>query len=113
MFAIEFDKLEWESPARGVQFKAFQHKGKLLRLVEFAQDFVEPDWCEKGHAGMVLVGEIEVAFKDRVVCYPEDSALLIPPGQETGHRARAVTPLVRLFLSKRRRDAGCAWDSHH
>ena len=98
MFAIELEKFEWESPLPGVRSKAFRQNGKQLRLVEFTSDFVEPDWCEKGHAGIVLSGELDVEFKNQVVRYPEGSAILIPSGPESGHKARAVTSVVRLFL---------------
>jgi len=35
MFAIEFDKQEWESSLAGARFKAFRRDAKQLRLVEF------------------------------------------------------------------------------
>jgi catechol 2,3-dioxygenase-like lactoylglutathione lyase family enzyme len=95
-FSVEFDKLEWESPAPGCRFKAFRRDGKQLRLAEFTPDFVEPDWCEKGHIGMVLNGELEIDFRGRLVRYLEGSAIFIPAGH--GHKARHITPLVRLFL---------------
>jgi len=98
VFSIEFEKLEWESPLPGARSKAFRRNGKQLRLVEFTSAFVEPHWCEKGHLGIVLSGELEVDFKDQVVRYPEGSAIFIPSGPESGHKARAVTPVVRLFL---------------
>ncbi len=98
MFPIQFDKLDWQTPLPGVRYKAFRQNGKQLRLVEFTPDFVEPDWCEKGHAGIVLSGELDVEFKNQVVRYPEGSAIFIPSGAENGHKARAVASVVRLFL---------------
>ena len=95
-FSVEFDKLEWESPAPGCRFKAFRRDVRQLRLVEFTPEFVEPDWCEKGHSGIVLSGEMEINFRGRLVRYPEGAAIFIPAGN--GHKARHLTPLVRLFL---------------
>jgi quercetin dioxygenase-like cupin family protein len=95
---IEFSKLEWQDVAPGARFKVFQEGRKQLRLVEFTNEFVEHDWCEKGHIGFVLSGELEVQFKNQVLRYPEGSAILINQGAENGHKARSVTSLVRLFL---------------
>ena len=98
MFRIDFDKLAWESPHRGVQFKAFRREGKQLRLVEFTREYSEPHWCEKGHFGIVLSGELEINFKGQIVRYPEGSAIFIPSGPASGHKARAVTSIAKLFL---------------
>jgi quercetin dioxygenase-like cupin family protein len=97
-YRILFDQIEWHSPQPGVRFKAARVGSKQVRLVEFTPDFVERDWCEKGHAGFVLAGELEVDFSGRVVRFPEGSALLIPAGPPHRHKARVLTPLVRLFL---------------
>jgi quercetin dioxygenase-like cupin family protein len=90
--------MPWESPAPGVRCKKCQRNGRQLRLVEFTKEFVEADWCVKGHAGYVLDGAIAVDFhgKDRV--FVAGDGLLIPPGNEHGHKARAITDSVTLVL---------------
>jgi hypothetical protein len=99
-YRILFDSLAWQTPAPGARFKAFRHGTKQIRMVEFTSEFVEPVWCEKGHAGFVLAGELEIDFHGRVVRYPEGSGILIPSGPENGHKARAVTAVARLFLTE-------------
>ena len=59
---ILFDQIEWQSPQPGVRFKLFRDGSKQVRLVEFSHEFVQPRWCEKGHAGFVLSGELEMNF---------------------------------------------------
>jgi len=98
MYAINFEKLQWESPMPGARFKSFTRGGKKLRIAEFTSEFVEPHWCEKGHIGIVLSGELEIDFRGKVVRYPEGTAIFIPTGAEHGHKGRAITPVVRLFL---------------
>lgn len=98
MFAVNFDELQWESTLPGARFKSFPRDGKILRIIEFTNEFIEPHWCEKGHIGVVLSGELEIDFKDKVVRYPEGTAILIPAGEAHGHKGRSVTPVVRLFL---------------
>jgi quercetin dioxygenase-like cupin family protein len=95
---VLFDGLEWQDGIRGARSKAVRSGTKQLRLVEFTSDFVEPDWCEKGHIGYVIRGELEIDFHGAVVRFPEGSGIFIPPGAATGHKGRSVTPSVLLFL---------------
>jgi quercetin dioxygenase-like cupin family protein len=97
-YRVFFDQIEWHSPQPGFRFKAARRGSKQMRLVEFTSDFVEREWYEKGHAGFVLAGELEIDFSGHVVRFPEGSALLIPAGPDHRHKARVLTPLVRLFL---------------
>jgi len=96
--AILFDQIEWQSPRPGVRFKTVHDGSRQLRLVEFSENFVEVEPCEKAHVGFVLSGILEVDFSGQVVRIPEGSAIAIPSGTAHAHKARAVTPTVRLFL---------------
>ena len=95
---IQFDSIEWQPALPGARFKVFRDGTKQLRLFELTSEFVEPEWCEKGHAGIVLEGELEIDFQGRVVRYPQDSGIFIPSGASSAHKARALTPIVLLFL---------------
>ena len=74
-FKVDFDALDWETPLPGMRFKKFSRHGRQLRLLEFTKGFVEPDWCKKGHMGMVLKGKLKVDFKGRVVTFKAGDAL--------------------------------------
>lgn len=95
-YRVLFDSLDWQSPASGLRFKAYRNGNKQMRLLEHSQEFVEPDWCEKGHAGLVLKGELEVDFQGSKVLFPEGSGLFIPAGEK--HKGRPITSSVLLFL---------------
>ena len=95
---IDFDTLDWQSPLPGARAKVYREGSRQLRLVEFTSEFVEPDWCIKGHIGFVQSGTLEVDFAGQVVRYPEGSGVFIPPGSSHAHKARSVTPVVRLVL---------------
>jgi quercetin dioxygenase-like cupin family protein len=97
-FKVDFDQLEWQSPLPGARFKAHREQGRQIRLVEFTSEFVEPVWCEKGHVGLVLEGELEVDFHGERVCYRPGEGIFIPAGASSGHKARSLTPAVRLIL---------------
>lgn len=95
---IDFDLLPWDYPAPGSRSKRHLDGPRQIRVVELTDEFVELHWCELGHTGVVLLGELEIDFQGQKVRYPEGSVLLIPPGPDTAHKAYSVTPLVRLFL---------------
>jgi quercetin dioxygenase-like cupin family protein len=95
---VLFDQIEWQTPQPGARFKVFRDGATQVRLLELSPDFVESQWCEKGHIGFVEAGELDINFCGDVVRFPQGSALLIPPGASHAHKARAVTPVVRLFL---------------
>lgn len=95
---IPFDALDWQDGISGARFKVFQRGNKRLRLLELTSGFVEPDWCENGHAGFVVQGELEIDFRGDIVRCPEGSGLFIPAGAANAHKASPVTPTVLLFL---------------
>jgi len=97
-YRILFDQIDWQSPQPGVRFKIARDGSKQVRLIEFTPEFVEREWCDKGHAGLVLSGELEIDFSGHVIRFQEGSGLLIPAGPRHAHKARVLTPLVRLVL---------------
>ena len=82
----------------GVRFKVFSDGKRQMRLAEFSSEFVEAHWCEKGHIGLVLRGELEIDFHGQLIHYAEGSGIFIPKGTYHGHKARSITPSVLLFL---------------
>jgi len=97
-YKVDFESLSWQSPMEGVRFKAYEHAGRRLRLVEFAREFVEPDWCAKGHIGYVLEGTLEVNFDGNRIAYEPGDGLFIPEGEQHRHKAKVLTAFVRLVL---------------
>ena len=97
-YKVDFGSMPWEPPAPGVRFKACERDGRRLRLAEFSKDFVEPDWCTRGHIGYMLEGTMEVDFHGEVVTFRAGDGLFIPPGNTHRHKARVLTGLVRVLL---------------
>jgi len=95
---VLFDSLEWQDAMPGARFKIFSDGKKQMRLLEFTSEFVEPHWCEKGHIGFVLNGELEIDFDGQIVSYNQGAGIFIPTGALTKHKARSITPSVQLFL---------------
>jgi quercetin dioxygenase-like cupin family protein len=97
-YKVDFESIPWETPASGVKFKAYEQNGRKLRLVEFAKEFVEHDWCTKGHIGYVLEGQMEIDFDGEKVVFGLGDGIFIPAGEEHKHKARVLTDVVRVFL---------------
>ena len=97
-YRIDFESMEWESPARGVRFKAYEQGGRKLRLVEFAKEFVEPDWCTKGHIGYILEGQMEIDFNGEKKVFSPGDGVFIPAGEKHKHKGRVLTDKVKAIL---------------
>ena len=97
-YRIDFDAIPWQTPAAGVRFKAHEQAGRKLRLAEFAKDFIEPDWCTKGHIGYILEGQLEIDFNGNTVSLKPGDGIFIPPGEQHKHKGRAITETVKLIL---------------
>lgn len=95
---VDFDSLPWQTSMKGVRYKAYQEGNRKLRLVEFTKEFVEPDWCTKGHIGYVLDGEGEVDFSGQSVKYSTRDGIFIPAGLENKHKLKVISKVIRLVL---------------
>jgi hypothetical protein len=84
---VDFESIPWENPAPGVRYKAFIKGNQRLRLLEFSDSFIEPDWCIKGHAAYVIDGEFSLHLKDGIVHLKKGDIGFIPAGDEYGHKA--------------------------
>ena len=84
---IAFDNIKWTNAGTGVRYKAFIHENQRLRLVEFSEDFVEPDWCIHGHAGIVLDGNFALNYNGSHERYGKDDIFFIPSGEADRHKA--------------------------
>lgn len=97
-YKVDFQALPWQSPKEGVRFKVYKQDGRQLRMVRFEKGFAEASWCEKGHAGYLLEGQVEMTFDDRVVIYNAGDGIFIPDGAEHRHRAKILSDGARLLL---------------
>ena len=98
---VSFGDLDWESQLPACRFKAFHHGETTLRVVEYAKDFVAPEWCTDGHIGYVLEGELDIDFAGRVVHFAAGDGLFIPEGEAHRHKPTAVTDVARVVLVER------------
>ena len=83
---VRFDELLWSSPMPGIRKKEIVINEQKLRLVEFSEDFVEADWCAKGHIGYIIDGEMHLDFNGTKVHYKKGDGVFIPEGESTKHK---------------------------
>ncbi len=86
-YIIRFKEQEWEINGVGVRSKGYVSGDQRVRLVEFSEGFVEPDWCIKGHMGYVLKGSFSIDFNGTIIQFNEGDGLFILEGKENMHKA--------------------------
>ena len=96
-YRADFDSLPWRSPMGGVRCKVSRHNGRQLRLVEYTTAMDE-HWCDKGHAGCVLEGRLEIRFAEETVVFGPGDGIFIPTGSDHRHMARVLTDVVRVVF---------------
>lgn len=96
-YKAEFDKLEWESPIKGMRHKYIDQNKLRLRLVEYSKE-MQPHWCEKGHYGYVIEGQMEIDYESAMIIYRPGDGIFIPPGPDHRHRGIALTEKVLVFF---------------
>ena len=86
--AIRLSALDWEVDVPGIRDRAEVVDGARWAIVEYAPGASREEWCEDGHRGLVVEGEIEYEFSDgreRLRARTGD-AFLLPGG--VAHRGR-------------------------
>ncbi len=98
-YRVAFAEADWEPAFDGTaRIKRVLRGGKSFRLLEMTPASRHPEWCEAGHAGLVVEGEIEIEFKSGPVRFAAGDALMIPGGAADRHRPRALSDRALLFL---------------
>jgi quercetin dioxygenase-like cupin family protein len=99
-YLIDFQNIDWEVPAPGVRYKAYVKGNQRIRLVEFSEEFVEDNWCTKGHIGYILEGSISIDFSGKTTTFKAGDGFFIPEGEENRHKgkvAKGKKALIILF----------------
>lgn len=101
--SVPFGEIGWTDDAPGIQAREAKVEGARWAIVEYEENASRDDWCEEGHRGYVVSGEIEYEFDDdrEPLRASEGEAFLLPPAPmgEGAHRGRNLaTKATRLFL---------------
>jgi quercetin dioxygenase-like cupin family protein len=98
-YRVAFAEAAWESALEGTaRLKRVVLGGKVFRLVELTPATEHSNWCETGHLGFIVEGEMEIEFDGETIRLSAGDALNIPPGVADRHRPRALTDRTLMFL---------------
>lgn len=95
---IDFAELAWDGWASGLsaRIKAGVVEGQRVRLIELGPGFVEPQWCEKGHAGYVVSGQYVTDLDGATWMMRAGQGFILPKG--TRHRSRNTGSVPALVF---------------
>lgn len=96
-YKVDFAGMEWQVLAAGARHKHIDQDGRRIRLVEYSRELL-PHWCEKGHCGYVISGEMEIEYSDAKVTYGPGDGIFIPGGGEHKHRGRVLSEKALVFF---------------
>ena len=96
-YKASFPTLPRQSPMKGVRHKDIDQNGIRMRLVEYTEE-MPLHWCEKGHYGYVIEGELEIEFENGKVKYEKGDGIFIPDGPDHRHRGKALTEEALIFF---------------
>ena len=97
-FKVSFDKLEWQQIRPDVRQKVYREGSRQIRLVEFETSAGAEHWCEAGHIGYVLKGDLSISFDGNVISFKAGDGLFIPSGAATKHRSVAISTGTQLLM---------------
>lgn len=100
---IPFEDIPWSDDAPGIRAREANVEGARWAIVEYAEGAGREEWCEEGHRGFVLGGEIQYQFDDGrppLTAGAGDAFLLPHAVSGSGaHRGRNLASgPTRLFL---------------
>jgi hypothetical protein len=100
---VPFGDIEWIDDAPGIRAKEAEADGSRWATVEYEAGAKREEWCEDGHRGFVIFGEIEYEFDDgsEPLRATEGEAFFLPVARrgEGAHRGRNLADKpTRLFL---------------
>ena len=98
MFRIEFNDMDWQQIRPDVRQKLYCEGSRQIRLVEFDTSEGAEDWCEAGHIGYVLHGELSISFDGEVIAFKAGDGLFIPSGAASKHRSVSIAAGTRLLM---------------
>lgn len=99
--AVRFAAHVLEPEAPGIASRAVDVAGVRWALVEYEPGVLREEWCEEGHSGYVLDGDVTYEFTSGrpPLALAAGDGFALPDGE--AHRGRAGTGGVRLFLIDR------------
>ncbi len=95
---IPFDERVWEQEADGVRALVCQVDGARWAIVEYAPGAGRPEFCEVGHEGFVISGEIEYEFSSGGTIVASSGQGFVLPADDPHRGFNRGTEPARLLV---------------
>ena len=96
--AVALSAVGWRADVAGIRVRELNTDGRRWALVEYAPGARRDEWCQDGHLGVVLAGQIEYEFEDgaRPLSAARGDAFTLSTGR--GHRGRNTGDTVTTLF---------------
>lgn len=100
---VAFDGIQWQDDGPGIRARELDVGGARWAIVEYGQGARREEWCEEGHRGYVISGEIQYEFDDGrgPLRASEGQAFRLPPAalEKGAHRGgNSSSGPTKIFL---------------
>ena len=100
---VPFGEMGWTDDAPGIRARESEVNGTRWAIVEYGEGASREEWCEEGHRGYVVSGQIEYEFDDgrKPLRATQGEAFFLPSAPLGGgaHRGRNLASgPTQLFL---------------
>jgi hypothetical protein len=89
---VRFGEMEWNDDAPGIRARETEVEGARWAIVRYDEGARREEWCEEGHRGYVVEGEIEYEFDDGRKSLRASEG---PPLQAAARTGAATWPAAR------------------
>jgi len=97
---VRLSEIDWSADVEGIQVRELIVDERRWALVHYAPGSLRHEWCEDGHLGVVLSGQIEYEFEDGgdPLTGRQGDAFTLSTGR--GHRGhnRGATETILLVI---------------
>ena len=96
--AVALSAVDWRSDVDGIRVRELEIDGRRWALVEYGPGARRDEWCEDGHLGVVLYGQIEYKFEDGLHPLSATSGDAFTLSTGRGHRGRNTGDTVTTLF---------------
>lgn len=62
---------------------------------------VPPHWCEKGHYGYLIEGQMEIEYENEKIIYNPGDGIFIPDGPKHKHKGKVLSKKALVFFMEK------------
>lgn len=95
---VALSEVDWRADVDGIRVRERVVAGRRWALVEYAPGASRDEWCQDGHLGVVLSGQIEYEFEDGGTSLRARSGDAFTLSTGRGHRGKNTSDTVTALF---------------